>query len=104
VGQMGNVQCFEKIGDMPIKVTILLKRLWVPPIYSPPSPPKKINIMGLTLYPRERSSLVVMDTLLVYVQFFFFIFPMLPNWLPSGPFGHQFGYVKLRVVKMVGYL
>ncbi len=29
------------------------------------------------------------------------IFPMLPDWLPSGCFGQQFGYIKLRVVKMV---
>jgi hypothetical protein len=42
VGQMGNVQCFEKIGDMPIKMTILLKRLWVPPHILPAPRPQII--------------------------------------------------------------
>ncbi len=32
---------------------------------------------------------------------FFFIFPMLPNWLPIG---QQYGNMKLKVVKMFGYL
>jgi hypothetical protein len=37
-------------------------------------------------------------------QCFFFHFPMLPNRLHSGPNGQKFGYMKLRVVKMLNYL
>jgi hypothetical protein len=28
----------------------------------------------------------------------------LPNWLPSGPIGQQYGNMKLKVVKMFSYL
>jgi hypothetical protein len=29
---------------------------------------------------------------------------MLPSWLASGPIGQQFGYMKIKVVKMFVYL